>query len=189
MDLSIPHSWINIRSPILLASVFILIMTCKVYLADSKASVRKKLSLQHSSHDEAFSRFEVGPPSRVCDVNNIPQAICSHIYKFKSHFDLVTSWKDLDRRAVDDAEDLVVQSCQIEKLSLWETDTVMRDLIDWKLYQVHRAAQRKDDRQKKRLPTNQPSSSTNANPEVTTVRANLVPATTPRPGSVHESEV
>lgn len=36
----------------------------KFYFADSKASVRTKLGLQHSKHDEDFLEFEVASTSR-----------------------------------------------------------------------------------------------------------------------------
>lgn len=76
--------------------------------------------------------------------------ICRNTYQFKTRFDHQTTWKDLDEHLLAGAEDLIVQRCRNEKLRPGKTDTVLKGLIEWKLCQIHRATQRKDDRQKKR---------------------------------------
>ncbi|KAI4254774.1 MAG: hypothetical protein L6R42_007046 [Xanthoria sp. 1 TBL-2021] len=111
----------------------------KIYLADSKASVRKKLGLEHNSYDESFSKFEM---------------ICSHTYQFKIHIPTTTNWSDLDEQALDTAENLILEYCRKEHLKLEtgaEEDVVPSGLAEWKLYQIHRAAQRKGDRVKKSI--------------------------------------
>ena len=70
-------------------------------------------------------------------------------YKLKLAPDPNIKWSNLDGNALTAAESKIADDCRKEKLRLSDSDRRLRELIEWKIYQIHRAAQRKFERQGK----------------------------------------
>ncbi len=55
----------------------------------------------------------------------------------------------MDSAIVTAAKSKITDGCRKEKLKLGDSEIVLSELIEWKLYQIHRTAQRKTERQGK----------------------------------------
>ncbi len=44
---------------------------------------------------------------------------------------------------------MIADECRKEKLKLGDSASILSELIEWKIYQLHRTAQKKADRQQK----------------------------------------
>ena len=76
------------------------------------------------------------------------QAICERVYRFKFSFDPQATWIDLEL-TLNAAQMAVDERCRIENLRLGGTNAVVGDLSEWKLYQLHKTAKKKDQRSKR----------------------------------------
>ena len=110
----------------------------RVYLNDSKATVRKKLDLEDN---EDFSKFEVRLlvyPIWRNKLKNPYQNICSNAYRFKLSLDPTLNWDKLDRPTVTAAQNLIKLECLGARLKLVDKDLDFNDFVEWKLYQLHK---------------------------------------------------
>ena len=75
------------------------------------------------------------------------QDICRNVFQYRTYFDPQSKWDDL-AEAVAIAQSNVKASLQERKLSLNVAESVLDVVIEWKLYHLHKAAKKRDNRKK-----------------------------------------